>query len=607
MKARDAKVVFEKTELTPDHVIAGDAVEFVIRLFAGPGYTPNASRILFDLPTTLGASRPSLFHHEDDGYIQVYLSNPDVTCECRIWDVEKGNFVDPACRSWRGMAERLVVLDLSAGMTEGDIVELHWGDLGGGYGVGAQTTRVVPVPDYAARIDVRYFDSPDRGLPDWGRSFTGYQRPIPDCECSLSFRIEPRPLHHLHLIRQAGGAALVPCDLFSNVAVVPRAEDIVAVDSPMQRNEMGVFECIQPRVSVRSKKMPLAESPAMDAVVDGLNLYWGDLHTHSVFSRDCIERERMEMQPGDLMRYARDSARLDLFAVTDHQRPGSSERHKIGAENWERTLDAVRTFDEPGRFLVFPGFEFKCRRGDGVMICNWFPEYKEIDMPEWHDPRDLWASWSGRDYISIPHFHNAGELGIGEWWEHPDANAEPVLEIFSCAGSYERAGVFENRPALQQKTRADRNAAYLLSRGFRYGLVCNSDGHKGHVGLNGLTAVFASSLDKPNILDAYRHRRVYGTTNARIRLIFKANGQLMGAILPNTSDKRFTLEVCGENRLKRVDLFRNSELYRRLYPDGIEFRADWSVEDDEPSYWYVRVTQIDNHQAFSSPVWFEES
>jgi hypothetical protein len=369
---------------------------------------------------------------------------------------------------------------------------------------------------------------------------------------------------------------------------------------------MGVFEFGDDKVHVQSKGTPLTESPTMHNVVDGLNLYWGDMHTHSAFSRDCIERERMPMQPGDLMRYARDSARLDFFAVTDHQRLGKSERHKIGAENWERTLDSIRTFDDPGRFLVFPGFETKCRRGDTVTLCNWLPEYQEIDLPEYSDLRELWATWSGKDYLSIPHFHNAGELPVGEWWDHPDANIAPVLEIFSCIGSFERADVLENHPAMDFKIRADRNGAYLLSRGFRYGFVCNSDGHKGHVGLKGLTAVFARSLVKSDILDAYRQRRVYGTTNARIRLIFKANGQLMGSILRNTPDKQFSVEVRGENRLKRIDLFRNSELYRRFYPDGIEFHDELCIVEDEPSYWYVRVTQVDNQQAFSSPVWFED-
>lgn len=220
--------------------------------------------------------------------------------------------------------------------------------------------------------------------------------------------------------------------------------------------------------------------------------------------------------------------------------------------------------------------------------------------------RDLWKAWSGQDYLSIAHFHNPGRLAQDEWWEHTDARAEPVLEIFSCHGSYERADVLENKPASIKATRPERCGAYFLRRGFHYGFVCNSDGHKGHVGLNGLTAVFARALDKDSILDAYRHRRVYGTTNARIRLIFTANGQLMGSVIKQTPTKQFFISVRGENHLKRIDLFRNAELYQRLYPNGTEFQREITVLDDAPSNWYVRVTQLDNHQAFSSPIWFCE-
>ncbi len=601
-----AQSIFSAAELEPQCIRVGECTQFVIRLTVGPGYTSNASRIIFDLPTTLGTSRPSFFHCEDDGFIQVYVNNPDVTFHKRIWDVENGEFADQARRSWRGMAQRMIVLDLSAGLVAGDNIKLHWGDTGGGFGAGTLVTRIVPIPNYAATIHVRYFDSQSKGLPDWGRSFKGYTRPMPDCELALQFRLEPREASHLRLIRQISSAALIPYDLFCNVAIVERLEDIVESTAPSERNSLGVFEFADKYVQVQSKGKSLTATPAMDNVCDGLNLYWGDVHTHSTFSKDCIEREKLQAQPADLMQYARDCARLDFFAVTDHHRPAETERHKIGAANWERTLDAIRAYDCPGHFLVFPGFEYQCQRGDTVLLCNWLPEYHEIDCPDWTDLRALWETWSGKDYLSIAHLHNPGELAVGEWWEHPDANVAPVLEIFSCHGSYERADVVENRPNFSQKTRADRWGEFFLRRGYRYGLVCNSDGHKGHVGLNGLTAIFARSLTKADILDAYRQRRLYGTTNARIRLIFKANGEWMGAVLKNMPTKQFTINVHGENRLKRIDLFRNAELYRRFYPSGLEFQDEIIVSDEKPANWYVRVTQMDNHQAFSSPIWFSE-
>jgi hypothetical protein len=597
--------VFVTAKLAPDRVRAGESVEFVIRLRVGRGYTPNPSRIIFDFPAPLGMSRPSLLHREDSGFVEVYVSNPDVAYTKRIWDVELGDFAGIAQGSWRGMAQRMFVLDLAAGLRADDTIEIHWGDTGDGSGAGTQVTTITPAPGYAAVIHVRYFDSQSKGLPDWGRSFQGYDRPAPDCQVSLAFRVEPRELDHLRVIRQVNRASLIPLDVFGNVAAVEQATDVAEAGEPACRNAFGVFEFADKNVLVRAKRHPVADAPAMGDVFDGLNLYWGDAHTHSTFSRDCIEREKQSMLPADLMRFARDRACLDFLAVTDHQKPGGDERHKIGASNWALTLDAIRECDCPGRFLVFPGFEYQCVRGDTVILCNWLAEYEDISDPGWNDVRDVWEAWSGRDYLSIAHLHNPGKLAPDEWWEHPDARIAPVMEIFSCHGSYERADVLENKPALIKTLRPDRCGAYFLRRGFHYGFTCNSDGHKGHVGLGGLTAVFAPALDKAFILEAYRRRHVYGTTNARIRLVFAANGQLMGSILKYTPAKQFLISVRGENRLKRIDLFRNAELYQRFYPDGAEFQRELTVFDDAPSNWYVRVTQVDNHQAFSSPIWFE--
>lgn len=153
--------------------------------------------------------------------------------------------------------------------------------------------------------------------------------------------------------------------------------------------------------------------------------------------------------------------------------------------------------------------------------------------------------------------------------------------------------------------RPDRYAAYLLRQGFKYGLVCNSDSHKGHVGSNGVTAAFAASLDADAIFEAYRKRHVYGTTNARIRLLFTANGALMGSVLKDEPEKCLAIDVVGDNDLKKVEIFRNAEFYKRLIPNGKSFKTDLTVKEGGPSSWYIRVTQKDNQIAWSSPIWFE--
>ena len=152
---------FRSVEITPDAVPAGDSVEFIVRLVMGRDCPADPCRIVLDCPATLGMSRPSLIHQEDDGFVEVYVSNPAVTWTKTLWDMERQAPFSREKQGFRGMACRLFLLDLSAGLVAGDVVEIHWGDAGGGFGPGAKVTSVVPRPDYRADVHVRLFLDPE--------------------------------------------------------------------------------------------------------------------------------------------------------------------------------------------------------------------------------------------------------------------------------------------------------------------------------------------------------------------------------------------------------------------------------------------------------------
>ena len=596
--------VFQKAKITPAEILAGDSDEFVIGLVVGPGYTDGPSRLILDFSATLGTSCPTRLINEAGGYVETYLSNPHITYTMRIWDMGRRQFVDrenPASRE----GGRMLVIDLSAGLAEGDVIEIHWGETTRGFGPGAKATSVVPKPDYRGSVKVRYFDSQEKGLPDYGYSFPGHERPRPEAEVDLTFAVKPRAVRRLRLIRKWDRALLIPHDRFWNVAEVSGLEEVAEADAPCERNEQGVFEFPAPHVSVRSKSAPLVDSPPMDNVFEGMNLYWGDLHTHSCHSCDCAGTVRMEMTPGELMRFARDRAGLDFYGVTDHHAPALGGGNVILHEQWGRLIDGVRAHHRPGAFVVFPGLEMSCARGDTIVVFNGEPAYEAIDH-QWRDIRDAWRTLADLDYMSIPHFHTAGgQLPEGTWWASPAPANEPVLEILSDHGSYEREDALESGRAECKPFRYDRCGVHLLKEGYRYGFVGHSDDHKGHVGVNGVTAIMAESLDRQSVFDAYRARRTYATSNARIRLIFTGNGELMGSVVPNTGAKTLHLDVMGEGPLKKVDLFHNGDQYERFTPKGLTFKTDLAIKEDEPSNWYVRVTQLDNHVAVTSPVWFE--
>jgi len=601
--------VFKSATITPEEVLAADSEEFIIRLEVGKGFNKEKSRIVFDFMQRLGASPPTLRMNEESGYVEFYINNPEVSVEKKHWDLGKKDFTtrsNPPARE----GARMIVLEINGRLNEGDTIEMHYGESTMGFGPGAKVTSVVPRKINYERINIRYFDSQEKGLPDYGHNYEGYKRPTPDEEHEVKFRVLPREPKRLRIFRKLDKAMLVAYDKFWNIVELENPDDYIEIADSGTKNQEGVLEFANKNIQIKSKSLPITDTPDLENVYNGMNIYFGDMHTHSYISVDCLERTRMDMTPGELMDFARYRAGLDFYAVTDHNNPGlDSAAHLIQREQWDETIADVKTHHKDGEFVVVPGFEYSTYRGDTVVLFNYLAEYGDLN-PEYcncPDLRPLWRIYKewGRDYMTIPHFHSGGSLETNTWWENEDFDGEPVIEIFSDHGSYEREDAFESGRAECKQFRKDRSAEWFLKNGYKYGFVAHSDDHKGHVGVNGITAIYSENLDRDSVFDAYRKRRTYLTSNARIRLLFTANGELMGSEIKNTSKKEFLIDVVGESNLKKVDLFKNGDHYKMFVPKGNEFRKMITINDEEPSSWYVRVTQRDNHIAISSPVWFE--
>ena len=124
----------------------------------------------------------------------------------------------------------------------------------------------------------------------------------------------------------------------------------ICPDAPLpphwRKNSWGAAVARPGAGTVEAPALPLRESPPMDDIHDGFNIYFGDLHNHSAFSNDCIEREKQELAPDDSFGYGRHVARLDFMAVTDHHQPWDVERNRIGETYWDRLLEAVEAKNE---------------------------------------------------------------------------------------------------------------------------------------------------------------------------------------------------------------------------------------------------------------------
>jgi hypothetical protein len=170
-------------------------------------------------------------------------------------------------------------------------------------------------------------------------------------------------------------------------------------------------------------------------------------------------------------------------------------------------------------------------------------------------------------------------------------------------------------------------AQQALERGLRVGFHGSSDGHvqtpghprrPGSGGRNGdfnrrdtgygsgaLMAAVASELTREGLWEAFRSRRTYATTGARIVLDFRCNGHQMGEEIVAQGPPLLTADVTGTGPIERLELIRDDRLLFTQWGDGDRSTLEHADEDcpQGQHYYYLRVTQIDGELAWSSPIW----
>lgn len=335
-------------------------------------------------------------------------------------------------------------------------------------------------------------------------------------------------------------------------------------------------------------------------------LFWGDLQIHGNLSDGTGS-------PDDIHRYARDVARLDVCALTEHDYWGYQPL-SADAAGWERVLDSVDRYHRDGEFVAFHAYEW----------TNWtfghqhvlFARREDARIWAWNDPQSdhpekLWQRLAGVDCVTIPHHCGGGP--IPTCWKYHDPKFVPVAELVSVHGISEYAGqpggIYSPEPSGMVQS--------ALTRGYQLGFVGSGDTHDGHPGIGtpgmpppGLAGIYATELTRPAILEAIRARRCYATNGCRPILRFHSGATPMGSVIRVSEadvPRDLTITVVGDAPIGNVAVVKNNEVAASIEGTGLLFSETW--RDDSPAktgdYYYARITQIDGGQAWSSPIWVE--
>lgn len=340
---------------------------------------------------------------------------------------------------------------------------------------------------------------------------------------------------------------------------------------------------------------------------------WGEIHGHTGLSDGTGTLE-------DYFTAARDEAGLDFCAVTDHDHGGIGQPELPG-EKWEQTQKAAAVFYEPGRFSTLLGYE----RDSSPWYSNLCVYYRsgQADMLLGEHPgeisREELSRWLAReDVLLIP--HHTAELRQGvHFTALPLELMTPLIEVVSKWGASE---YFNNPKPIRRETRFGhwRDA---LEKGAVMGCVGGSDVHSPHPGMDhasggnlrydnpGVVAVLSTENSREAIFDALKARRCYAANGVGMEVDLRVNGAVMGDVTeqPENGERLIYARAKGTAAIKKFDLVKNGRDYISEHVDGEDQEAEFVLTDleaeRERDYYYVRLTQIDGRQAWSSPIWVQ--
>ena len=380
-------------------------------------------------------------------------------------------------------------------------------------------------------------------------------------------------------------------------------------------------------------------------IISNNDVYFGDPHIHTDLSI-CNRGE--SGSPEENLTYARDRLKHDFAAITDHS------ENLVGENTWHGLQNVVEGFNDEERFVTIPAYEWTSDLYGHENIYL-YENYKDIFHcmdPISSSPGKLWRSLNnaGQKAITIPHHPIRAEFPF--YWDDHDPEIRRAVEICSLWGPSEFYGNFlQDESAVVTGT----SVQDALMKGLKLGFVGGSDGHDMPPGSGGLTGVICSKLSRENILDAIRKRHCFATTGERIKLYFVMNKEfIMGdEIVVNQYQFEklypliFHIAIESDVTIKSVELLECNQVVKTFnYPKGI--RADkfiWGektfleiktdIKNDvvleyplqyrkryyraytgtdgnlyidtrvpnHTKFYYVRITRVDGHIAWSSPIW----
>lgn len=370
-----------------------------------------------------------------------------------------------------------------------------------------------------------------------------------------------------------------------------------------------------------------------------LNFYFGNLHSHTAYSDGTAT-------PRDAFAHARDKAKLDFLAVTEHNHAKAEgtgfdpQGLHIALDHslYNKLIDDANNANKTDSFVAIYGQEYSTMKTGGNH-SNILMAKKVITTPNGRYRTvftDTWMDEYGAQLIQLNHPWEA-HVPASKIGSSTDVNYNfnqfPSKAAFVSAVE-ERATLIEviNGPGTKnpqsEPIGSNRNPAYYfqyLNMGLHLAPTADQDNHFKTWGTltTARTVVLAPRLSREGILKALKERHVYASQDNDLEIRFTVNGHILGSrvgALSSGGEANISITIDdGDNS--------PSSYLVTVYYDNVPGGALALVAAQQKNvnnhqtitfehtpkkgkgYYFLEITSVKGHNkglmTWTAPVWFE--
>jgi hypothetical protein len=338
--------------------------------------------------------------------------------------------------------------------------------------------------------------------------------------------------------------------------------------------------------------------------IGGYHVYYGQLHSHTSLSDGSGT-------PDEAYRYARDTAKLDFFAIADHcSYPYDRMMTVAGYQGMQATANR---YNHDGVFVTFWGFEWtsddtswggpSTLLGKGHVTVINSPDFCRATDQATNELNELVEWMSTRDVIAF--FNHPGQYKT-TFDKFAFNHADTIVGMELWNGStdyYANDGYYGDDGGLGYYDEA-------INRGWHIGAAGSGDNHAGDWGTQNewRMAVLAPEKTRASIYAAMKARRFYSSRDRNLALSFTCNGAQMGSsIAGGTLDIDIEATDADGEIFSRIDLLKNGTVVQTWSPNVTHPHVTTTQDGRQGDDFYVRVYQSGEWAAISSPVFITGS